>query len=112
MGSLSRLEYEIIEYTKCGKEEMSVLLGAFLGEYGLQKLLHALTRLVELDYLACYVGSSDQSIRVSKAQLEAYVHIRREAGEILHELPEVCEEYSFFATEQALEELTEEDRPV
>ena len=112
MQPLGRLEYELINETKCGEEELFGLIAGFAPEYGLPPLLSALASLVSSGHLACQVGSGRQDIVVTYQMLQQYVRCREAAGEQLDQYPAACAEYSFRATERGLALLSESDKPI
>ena len=111
MELINQLEYELIEETKCGKEELSVLIEAFSQEYGLENLIASLVKLVEEGFIDCFVGK-DKKQNITKQELEAYIDKRLMMNEDLSEYPEVCEEYYFFATDKGISQLSDEDKPI
>ena len=112
MISLKRIEYEIINETKCGEEELSILIGGFAKEYGLETLLDALVNLIEQGLLICTRGTSNKVMKISSKDLEEYVNKRKKSGENLIEYPEVCKELYFFATDEGIKYLNDEDQPI
>ena len=109
---MNKLDYGIIDETKCGIEELSLLIGGLAQEYGLGSLLDSLIRLVNLGFINCYVGNTDEKHNVTKEELKEYISKRNMANENLDEYPEVCEEYSFSATDKGIEQLSEDDKPI
>lgn len=112
MEDITRQEYELINETKCGSEELFVLIGGFSKEYGLEELLKAIVKLVNYGYLSYSYQSTEALTQITLEQLKKYVQMRLDAGEELDEYPEVCDEYAFTATEKGLEILSEEDKPI
>jgi hypothetical protein len=112
MESISKLEYELIEYTKCGEEPLSVLIAGFMDEYGLDRLLRSLIHLVEINCLTCSKDySKGRNTKVTIKDLTEYIEIRKANKENIKEYPECVEEYHFTATDKGINYLKEEDKP-
>jgi hypothetical protein len=111
MVQMNKLDYAIIDETKCGIEELSVLIGGFAQEYGLENLIGSLVRLVNSGLISCYLGDTLREI-ITGDELEEYINKRKLANENLDEYPDVCEEYSFVATDKGIEQLSDDDKPI
>ena len=116
-------EYGILNECSCGgPEEFSVLVSTVDFEDDQEELeayLKALVRLVNEGYLECVregllegMRPEEKVSRLTVSDLQAYISVRREAGEELDSYPIVTEEYVFAATDEGCCQLLEEDRPI
>lgn len=112
MKHFSKLEYELINYTKCGPEELFVLIGAFAEEFGLDILLKTIVKLVNSGYLKYSHLTNKKSLQITLDQLNKYIQKRVETGEELDKVPKVWDEYEFEATKKGINILSNEDKPV
>ena len=111
MPTLSRLEYRLIDETKCGKEPLFVLVKT-VGAARLDPLLKALVRLVTDGRLLCTREVDGKVVAVSVADLQSYCRGRQQEGEDLAEPPNVGGGYDFAATDRGIALLKEKDRPI
>lgn len=112
MSELSKLEYEVINETKCGKEELSILIAGFKNEYDLNIIIDSLVKLVGAKYLICTKGNINKNVIINRDELDKYINKRIQSGEKLEEYPHVCDEYYFFATDDGISLLKENDKPI
>lgn len=111
---ITKIEYDLINETKCGDEPLYILMAGYAPKDEPDELFKALVHLVELRYLECF--SDDKSrprpLKVIYEDLETYFKIRKKFKENLDEYPENCPEYHFYATAVGINQLSDEDKPV
>lgn len=110
----SKIEYDLINETKCGDEPLYILMAGYAPKNEPGELFKALVHLVELRYLECF--SDDKSrprpLKITYADLENYLKIRKKSNENLGEYPENCPEYHFYATDTGINQLSDDDKPI
>lgn len=107
------LEYKIIDECKCGFEELFNLIGLvdFSEADEIDRLVKTLVKLNIAGYLECRFGT-EQKTNLTETQLREQIKKRINNGEDLESYPVRGKEYSFFATDKAINMLREEDRPI
>ena len=109
----SNIQYDIIDECKCGFEEFFVLLGLVDTDNPNERmyLARSLEEMVKNGLLICeYKGNRKTNLMAT--ELLAQINLRLACDEHLNSYPECCEEYSFMSTDEALLQLSDEDKPV
>ena len=112
--AITKIEYELLDETKCGDEPLSILLSGCNNKKEIALLAKALVRLVRMRCLECSSDDNTRpsSIKLTLKDLRTYLEIRERHGESLEEYPEHCPEYHFQATDLGIGHLRPEDRPI
>ena len=94
--ALTKLEYKIIDVTKCGKEPLFVLISMYWKlsrTKNIKLFFSSLIKLAREDFLEC-TDRSSRLVHLSLSILNKYVARRTEVGEILSEPPDNTEDGS------------------
>ena len=106
------LKYKIIDECKCGFEELFILIG--LIDYNdpkeIDQFSEKLVSLHKSGFLICKFDSKVMQT-VNEKQIKDHIQLRIENGEDIESYPEKGKEFSFFATDIAINQLVEKDRP-
>jgi hypothetical protein len=107
------LEYKIIDECKCGFEELFNLIGFvdFSETTEIDRLVKTLVNLNQGGYLNCKFGKENKK-NLTELKIREHIQKRIKYGEDLESYPKSGEEYSFFATDKAINILREEDKPI
>ncbi len=107
------LEYKIIDECKCGYEELFNLIGLidFNDIKEMERFVKHIVSLHRGGYIECKFDTKLKQT-IAETQLKDHIQLRIINGEDLESYPESGKEFSFFATDKALNQLIEKDRPI